>query len=130
MPGLPLNTTKNWGRPGRSGDVIGRGLGRGKVSPPSRPRANCARWLWTMKRKTKSQQNRLSTEENRFVLVRRLIEPYSVDHRIIESSNLHVCTEAYNLLTVTNKKTASVAVTDRWRFIMKAGPAWLHGVLK
>ena len=26
------------GRPGRSGDVIGRGLGRGCVSPPTRPR--------------------------------------------------------------------------------------------
>ena len=37
--GLPLNTTKNRGRPGRSGDVIGRGLGRGYVSPPTRPRS-------------------------------------------------------------------------------------------
>ena len=27
------------GRPGRSGDVIGRGLGRGCVSPPTRPEA-------------------------------------------------------------------------------------------
>ena len=27
-----LNTTKNWGWPDRSGDVIGRGLGRGCVS--------------------------------------------------------------------------------------------------
>ena len=37
--GLPLNTTKNRGRPGQSGDVIGRGLGRGYVSPPTRPRS-------------------------------------------------------------------------------------------
>ena len=44
MPGLPLNTTKNRGRPG---DVIGCGLGHGYVSPPTRPRANCAHWLWT-----------------------------------------------------------------------------------
>ena len=44
---------KNRGRPGRSGDVIGRGLGRGCVSPPTRPRANCARWLWIMKQEDK-----------------------------------------------------------------------------
>ena len=30
-------TREKSGRPGRSGDVIGRGLGRGCVSPPTRP---------------------------------------------------------------------------------------------
>ena len=39
MPGLPLNTTKNRGRPGRSGDVVGRSLGHGYVSLPTHPRS-------------------------------------------------------------------------------------------
>ena len=40
-PGLPMffNVShEKSGRPGRSGDVIGRGLGRGCISPPTRPR--------------------------------------------------------------------------------------------
>ena len=31
-------STRKSGRPGQSGDVIGRGLGRGCASPPTRPR--------------------------------------------------------------------------------------------
>ena len=71
-------TPQYYERPGRSGDVIGRGLGRGCVSPPTRPRANCARWLWTMKQE--DNENWVLTEEKLgFVLAECLIEPYSVD---------------------------------------------------